>query len=386
MSYKKFKIISIFLCFVSIMVFHGCTLPGDNNNPTGNTNTNGGYTGGGTTGGGYTGGGNTGGGYTGGGITGPAPININGNWQGTFNETSTNDPDHPQLASGTLGITFYQSNNNITATCQWEAVNVRNRGVFNSNSGTVSGNNVTWINGGVVNDNGSWPVTDQGNGIVNGNTITGTFETIITRNGVAYRTDGTFTINKGITGGGTITGSFMIYTDPNIFKSAVVSLGTGTLIDFEDAPAASGNTTAGAPVFNSAYYAYKGLTFSNPQGYPLYIAPGGLFWNTSKSLSVGNFPFDPQQIYYQHDNLIITFNTAVKAVGLDVIDSMKPTFQFKDPNGNIIATANLSGEYTQYRAFMGIVSTGAPIKEINIIDEPPSDGDDVDYDNIVFYK
>lgn len=190
----------------------------------------------------------------------------------------------------------------------------------------------------------------------------------------------------GYTGGGT-TGNFTIYTDPNIFKSATASWGLGTLIDFEDAVAASGNTTQGAPVFKGDYYANKGVTFSNPQGYPFYIAPGGLFWNTNKSLSVGNFPFDPLQNYSQHDNLVITFSPEVKAVSLDVIDSGKPIIEFKDSNGNKIATANLSGEYTQYRSFIGIIVTSGPlIKEVNIIDEPPMDGDDVNYDNIVFYK
>lgn len=381
MPYKKLKIISILLCFVSIIVFYGCNMPWENNNPAGNTN-NGNYTGGGNTGGGNTGG------YTGGGTTGAAIINIDGNWQGTFNETSTNDPDHPQLASGTLGITFSQSNSGITATCQWEAVNVRDRGVFNSNSGTINGNNVTWTNSGFVNDStGSSPITDHGNGIVNGITISGTFETIITRKGVAYRTNGTFNINKQIIISGGVTNNFTIYTDPNIFKSAAASLGlSGTLIDFEDALSASGNSTAGAQVFNSGHYAGKGVTFSNPQRYPLYIAPGGLFWNSSKSLSVGNFPFDPLQNYFQHDNLVITFNQEVKAVGLDVIDSMKPIIEFKDSSGNKISTANLSGEYTQYRSFIGIISNGSLIKEINIIDEPPNDGDDVNYDNIIFYK
>ncbi|MEW6088557.1 MAG: hypothetical protein AB1498_09690 [bacterium] len=182
------------------------------------------------------------------------------------------------------------------------------------------------------------------------------------------------------------SGYYNIYTNPDAFKNAAVPLGLPAVIDFEDALACIGNTTSGGPVFNGRYYEGKGVVFSNPQGYPFYIAPGGLFWNINKSLSVGNFPFDPQQTYFQHDNLVITFSSPVRAVGLDVIDSGKPVLEFKDSNGNIIARTNLSMDYAPYRIFIGIISNDAPIKEINIIDEPANDGDDVDYDNIIFYQ
>lgn len=178
-----------------------------------------------------------------------------------------------------------------------------------------------------------------------------------------------------------------IYTSPSSFNSATASLGTATVVNFESATACTGDTIQGCTAFDGSFYSTNGVIFSNPNGYPLYIAPAGLFWNSSKSLSVGRFPGDPlypKAPEYEDDDLVMTFSTPVRAVGFDLIDSTNPSIEFKDSNGNIIATTGLSSEYTSYRTFIGIVSTNSTIKEVNIIDEG-NDGDDVNYDDVTFY-
>ncbi len=188
-------------------------------------------------------------------------------------------------------------------------------------------------------------------------------------------------------GGSSNPSGVTIYTSPDSFNSAAASLGTATVVNFESATACTGDTIQGCTAFDGSFYSSNGITFSNPNGYPLYIAPAGLAWNSSKSLSIGRFPGDPLSPAapeYEDDDLVMTFSTPVRAVGFDVIDSTSPTIEFKDSNGNIIATTGLSSEYTSYRTFIGIVSTNSTIKEVNIIDAG-NDGDDVNYDDVTFY-
>ncbi len=193
----------------------------------------------------------------------------------------------------------------------------------------------------------------------------------------------------GATGGvdtSAITSS--IYSNPSVFGSAAAAagLGTPTVIDFEDVPACTGNTIEGGSPFNGNFYSHRGVVFSNPNNYAFYIAPGGLFWNDSKSLSVGRFPNDPKfpkSPEYEDDSFVITFDTPKKAVGLESIDGGRDV-QFRDINGAVISTWNFQ-TYAAYRGFVGMVSPNNPIKSVNIIDLA-NDGDDVNYDNITFYS
>ena len=112
----------------------------------------------------------------------------------------------------------------------------------------------------------------------------------------------------------------VVTTDPNSFQTQITGLGTPTVIDFEDIDASPVNNGAAQRAqFNGGFYAAQGITFSNPNGDPLYIAPGGLFWNASNSLSVSNFPFESGSD--TNDDLVVTFSAPVIAAGFTFVDN-----------------------------------------------------------------
>ncbi len=180
-----------------------------------------------------------------------------------------------------------------------------------------------------------------------------------------------------------------LYTDPTAFSSAISGMGTPTVINFEDIDASPvNNTFSGRTSFNGAYYAGQGVTFSNPNGYPMYIAPGGLFWDASNSLSVARFPYDPYQpsTWNDDDDLVVDLNPGFEVVGFTLVDNNSrgtdEFVQFLDSGGGVIAQVGLPADYAPYRAFIGIVSVGTPVATINIV-EAPNDGDDVAYDDFI---
>jgi hypothetical protein len=183
-----------------------------------------------------------------------------------------------------------------------------------------------------------------------------------------------------------------IYTNPTDFETATSDFGEPTIIDFEDIDASPiNNSINGREPFNGDYYAEQGITFSNPYNYPLFISPGGLFWNVDNSLSVARFPFEGDEepiYYYNDDDLLIAFDPPCSAVAFTFVDNgsqgMEEYIQFKDSLGNLIQQVNFPTNYTDYRAFLGIVSE-TPIATINIL-EDPNDEDDVNYDNFICYK
>ena len=117
----------------------------------------------------------------------------------------------------------------------------------------------------------------------------------------------------------------------------------------------------------------------------MYIAPGGLFWNASNSLSVSNFPFEGGSD--TNDDLVVTFNPPVIATGFTFVDngSQNPDefVQFLDFNGGVIHQAGLPPGFAPFRSFLGIISVDRPIAKINIV-EGANDGDDVGYDDFIF--
>lgn len=178
----------------------------------------------------------------------------------------------------------------------------------------------------------------------------------------------------------------MVTTDPNAFQTSITGLGTPTVINFEDIDASPvNNSTVGRPQFNGGFYAGQGIAFSNPNGDPLYIAPGGLFWNASNSLSVSNFPFEGGSD--TNDDLVVTFNPPVIAAGFTFVDSGSQNpdefVQFIDSNGAVIQQVGLPPNFSSFRGFLGIVSVDRPIAKINIV-EGANDGDDVAYDDFIF--
>jgi len=108
------------------------------------------------------------------------------------------------------------------------------------------------------------------------------------------------------------------------FRAAIAGLGATTSVDFEDIDASPvNNTFAGREPFDGECYAKSGITFANPDGHPLFIAPGGLFWNESNSLSVGQFPFDDNAGDANDDNLVVKLKPPSIAVGFTLVDNAK---------------------------------------------------------------
>jgi hypothetical protein len=180
------------------------------------------------------------------------------------------------------------------------------------------------------------------------------------------------------------------FTNPVDFQAAISSMGTLVRIDFEDADASPfNNTVKGREPIDGNRYADHGITFSTPDEQPLYIAPGGLDWNASHSLSVGQFPFDTNAHDETNDSLLVTINPPAIAVGLTLIDNVtyqKDEFvEFKDVHGAVVRQIALPQDYTSFRAFVGIVSVGHPIAAINIA-EAPDDGDDINYDDLILVQ
>ena len=182
-----------------------------------------------------------------------------------------------------------------------------------------------------------------------------------------------------------------IYTDPTDFEAATQQLGLPTVIDFDELDASPiNNTFEGRDPFDGNSYAGQGITFLNPNSYPMYISPGGLFWNASNSLSVGRFPCDPYKpnIFHEDDDLLVTLDPPCAAIGFTLVDNgsrLEDEFvQFIDSHGDIVEQVGLPSDFTSYRAFVGIVSLDRPIAMVNIV-EAPDDGDDVNYDDFVLF-
>lgn len=177
------------------------------------------------------------------------------------------------------------------------------------------------------------------------------------------------------------------YTDPNAFQAAIAGLGEATTVDFNELDASPcSNSTAGRAPF--AGETYVDITFSNPNGYPLYIAPGSpctFGWNASNSLSVGEFPFECCD--GNDDDLAVTFASPSSAVGFTLVDngSRGPDefVEFFDGDGAVVAQVPLPADYSPFRAFVGIVSEDRPIASVSVV-ERAGDSDDVNYDDFVF--
>lgn len=122
----------------------------------------------------------------------------------------------------------------------------------------------------------------------------------------------------------------------------------------------------------------------------MFIAPGGLFWNSDNSLSVGRFPFDPvsPHLYHVDDDLIVTLDPPCTAIGftfVDLADIREDEFvQFIDSSGDLVQQVGFPPDFEPYRAFLGIKSKARPIAVINIV-EASDDEDDVNYDDYILY-
>ena len=178
------------------------------------------------------------------------------------------------------------------------------------------------------------------------------------------------------------------FDDPGAFQTAIVGLGASTVIDFEDIDAGPvNNTIVGREAFDGDRYAPAGIRFSSPHGHSLYIAPGGLFWNESNSLSVGRFPFDEGEDGNDDDLVVRFLPRRIFAVGFTLVDNGSQArdefVRFLDPAGRVIAQVELPSDFVEFRAFVGVVSPTLPIATIEV-SERAFDEDDVDYDDFIF--
>jgi uncharacterized protein (TIGR03437 family) len=178
-----------------------------------------------------------------------------------------------------------------------------------------------------------------------------------------------------------------LFFDPASFSRVISDLGTPVVVDFNEIDAPPGDTYLGRNPFNGSHYAELEIRFANPNGYPLYIAPGGPCWNQSNSLSIGRFPFDENpDSTDEDDDLLVVFTNPQLAAGLTLVDataSDEQFVQFLDANREVIIQTRLPAEYAPYRRFIGLVATSRPIAAINIVDAP-ADGDDITYDDFIF--
>ena len=179
-----------------------------------------------------------------------------------------------------------------------------------------------------------------------------------------------------------------VFQDQASFDNAVSALGARIVIDFEDLDARPvNNTITGRNPFPRLHYAGRGVFFSNPRNYSFYVAPGGLFWNPTNSLSVGRFPFDsgsegPEDAA---DDLVVNLEPGCLAAAFSVLDKGDIFFDFVrffDHRDRLLRLVGFP------RSFLGMVAPISPSLEVYRIhrieiSEAADDGDDVVYDNFI---
>ena len=180
-----------------------------------------------------------------------------------------------------------------------------------------------------------------------------------------------------------------VYDDPVEFEMAAAGLGDRQEVNFDELDAGPlNNTIEGRDPFTGTYYQDLGITFTSTYT-DLYLAPGGLPWNESNSLSVFRFPYDPCCGSDNEDSLLVVLDPPVLAVGFTLVDvstrTVTETIQFLDADGLVITETAVPSDFVPMRAFIGLISPDQPIAAVNVVDDP-EDGDDIDYDTFIFIQ
>ena len=184
---------------------------------------------------------------------------------------------------------------------------------------------------------------------------------------------------------GQISWEASVVSDEAALTTAATGLGDAAVANFDDIDASPvEGTYLGRSSIDSGHYDDRGIYISNRNADPLSVAPGGLFWNPTNSLSIARFPFDPapRPTRDEDDDLTIDLNPGCTAAGFGIIDGTAATGEyadFLDMSGALIARLPLGG------SFVGLVSVMRPIARIEIY-EHANDGDDTNYDAITCYR
>lgn len=181
------------------------------------------------------------------------------------------------------------------------------------------------------------------------------------------------------------------YTDPDAFAAAIDDVGDSTIVDFDNIDASPcNNTHVGRTPFSGSTYSEEGITFASPNSASLYIAPGCLFWNESNSLALAHFPWDEiPDDSGNDDDLTVRLRPSAVAVGFTLVDNdsndADEFVQFLDRRGRVITQVGLPANFSEFRAFVGIVSKTRRIAMIKVA-ERAFDEDDVNYDDFVLVR
>ena len=186
-------------------------------------------------------------------------------------------------------------------------------------------------------------------------------------------------------GSGVITWAASAAGSAAALGEAATGLGPATIANFDDVDASPlTGTYLGRTPLGSGHYASKGIYLSNGTADPLIVAPGGLGWNLTNSLSIAHFPLDPapRPARDEDDDLTIDLNPGCAAAGFAIVDGAFADGEyvdFLDARGELIERLSLSG------SFVGLASVARSIARIEI-SENDGDGDDTNYDDITCFR
>ena len=180
----------------------------------------------------------------------------------------------------------------------------------------------------------------------------------------------------------------LITLDLSTFNTLTAGLGPTTLIDFEElTPVAldPGNVIpGGSPTFDGNTY-LPWISFSSPNGQPLYISPSpqpSPFYD-SQALSTGQVPGGPDDLFDNDDDLQVILPFTAYSFGVWLVDSENKggeTVSFFDIDGGLITSTAFPNT-----GFLGLVTQPGDKYIYRVVfDEGLNDGDDVAYDDFRF--
>ena len=185
-----------------------------------------------------------------------------------------------------------------------------------------------------------------------------------------------------------------LFTDPHAYEKRVEQLGMAQRVDFDELDSRPlTNNAIDHDAFDGRHFLSQGIRFGSEVGLPLFVAPGGLFWNESNSLAIGRYPFDgsPLDFFPGAPSAIqIQLEPSVVAIGFTIVDNapvrQDESISFIGLNGDLLGTFSFPENLSTYRSFIGVVSNDQLIKEVRVKQPFPTHSDTLAYDDIVFLQ